>query len=178
MNSPYSTVDFRRRALVVGTLTAISWTLLPAGRVQSATAQTALPPVAEPSPDHVRFLAVSQQLTGKTDLDPVIAVRTSVALQASDDTFAGRFAALDAALQAAAGFDMRNFDNSPVGRQPALKATAVQIVAAWYLGVVGHGATAQLISYRDALMYRPTLDVTTVPSYQHGAFGYWSAKPA
>lgn len=129
-------------------------------------------------PGNARFMALSQLLTGKTDLDPIIGARTLDALCATDPAFATRFAALDTACALAHPLDMGAFDESTVGRTPALRATAVEIVRAWYTGTVGTGRDARVLAYRDALMYRPTAGITTVPSYQLGGFGYWVAKPA
>jgi fructose 5-dehydrogenase small subunit len=55
--------------------------------------------------------------------------------------------------------------------QHALRETLNRIVSAWYLGIVDHRTYA----YRGALMYRPTADVLSPPSYARtGPLG-WAA---
>lgn len=46
-------------------------------------------------------------------------------------------------------------------RQHALRDTLNEIVSAWYLGIVG----GRTYAYESALMYRPTADVLSPPSY-------------
>jgi len=55
--------------------------------------------------------------------------------------------------------------------QTALRHTLNQVVSAWYLGAVG----TQVIAYAGALMYRPTADVLSPPSYVHGGPLNWVA---
>jgi len=59
---------------------------------------------------------------------------------------------------------------------PAAKATATTIVSAWYLGVVGEPADAELITYAEALMYRPTRGILPIPTYGPGP-NNWGPKP-
>ncbi|ALM81846.1 sugar dehydrogenase complex small subunit [Bordetella sp. N] len=166
--------SYARRDLLVAALTSVATLAAPTW----STAAWAQVPAADASK---RFLDLSSFLTGKNDLDPVIARRTLQALIASSKDFEQRYAALATACAAArqAGTlpDMAAFDTSPVSQDAALRATAVEIVSAWYLGRVGNGPSTQLIAYREALMYRPTAGITTVPSYQLGGYGYWVPKP-
>ena len=46
-----------------------------------------------------------------------------------------------------------------------LKETALAIISAWYLGVVTDAPDAEVFAYEYALMYQPTRDVMTIPSY-------------
>ncbi|MFC4277707.1 sugar dehydrogenase complex small subunit [Achromobacter aloeverae] len=166
--------SYARRDLLMAALTSVVTLAAPTW----STAAWAQAPDTDASGK--RFLDLSRFLTGKDDLDPVIARRTLQALLVEKD-FEQRYAALESACQAArqAGTltGMDAFDASPVGKDPALRATAVEIVSAWYLGRVGSGPATQLIAYREALMYRPTAGITTVPSYQLGGYGYWTPKP-
>lgn len=143
----------------------------------AADSQAALAAVGAARPDAARFLALSRLLTGKADLDPVVGARTFDALNAADPGFGTRFIALEKSLAQAQPGDMASFDDSPAGRTPALRATAVEIVSAWYLGKVGSGHDTRVVAYYDALMYRPTAGITTVPSYSIGGFGYWASAP-
>ncbi len=121
------------------------------------------------------FLRLSEFLTGGQPLTAALAARYQEALGRHEPQFAaaaarlqrhvadGRFTHVDELL-AAPGLD------------PALRATATQIVSAWYLGIVGEDADAELISYANALMYRPTAGILDVPTYGSGPDS-WGHKP-
>lgn len=56
-----------------------------------------------------------------------------------------------------------------------LKDTALAIIAAWYSGVVQNTADAEVFAFETALMYQPTRDVMTIPSYAISGPNGWSA---
>jgi fructose 5-dehydrogenase small subunit len=56
-----------------------------------------------------------------------------------------------------------------------LKETALAIISAWYLGVVTDAPDAEVIAYEYALMYQPTRDVMTIPSYAISGPNAWPA---
>lgn len=58
----------------------------------------------------------------------------------------------------------------------ALDANAKTIVKSMYLGVVGDDEKAELIAYKEAFMYAPTVDVLVVPTYGRGPES-WGTKP-
>ena len=55
-----------------------------------------------------------------------------------------------------------------------LKETALAIISAWYLGVITDAPDAEVFTYAYALMYQPTKDVMTIPSYAISAPNAWS----
>ena len=57
-----------------------------------------------------------------------------------------------------------------------LKETALSIISAWYLGVVTDAADAEVFAYEYALMYQPTRDVMTIPSYAISGPNGWTAE--
>ena len=57
-----------------------------------------------------------------------------------------------------------------------LKETALAIISAWYLGVVTDAPDAEVFAYEHALMYQPTKDVMTIPSYAIAGPNAWSAE--
>ena len=65
------------------------------------------------------------------------------------------------------------FDDVPDG---LLKETALAIISAWYLGVVTDAPDAEVFAYEYALMYQPTRDVMTIPSYAISGPNGWSAE--
>jgi hypothetical protein len=56
-----------------------------------------------------------------------------------------------------------------------LKDTALAIISAWYLGVVTDAPDAEVFAYEYALMYGPTSDVMTIPSYAISGPNQWPA---
>ena len=64
------------------------------------------------------------------------------------------------------------FSDVPEG---PLKQTALAIISAWYLGVVTDAPDAEVFAYADALMYGPTSDVMTIPSYAISGPSEWPA---
>jgi hypothetical protein len=64
------------------------------------------------------------------------------------------------------------FPDVPEG---SLKQTAHAIISAWYLGVVTDAADAEVFAFEFALMYQPTRDVMTIPSYAISGPNGWSA---
>jgi hypothetical protein len=56
-----------------------------------------------------------------------------------------------------------------------LKRTALAIISAWYLGVVSDAPDAEVFAYEYALMYGPTKDVMTIPSYAISGPNGWTA---
>lgn len=59
---------------------------------------------------------------------------------------------------------------------PNVTKTASKIVSAWYLGVVGDPEDAELITYEQSLMYRPTKGLLPIPTYGPGP-NAWGPKP-
>lgn len=121
------------------------------------------------------FLRVSMFVTGQYDLDQQTSSRFFAALSRRDAAFAAK---IDALL---AHVDQAKFDNmdaflAATPADAALLATATSVVSAWYLGIVGDAADAELITYADALMYRPTRGILAVPTYGPGPLA-WGARP-
>jgi hypothetical protein len=56
-----------------------------------------------------------------------------------------------------------------------LKETALAIISAWYLGVVSDAPDAEVFAFEYALMYGPTKDVMTIPSYAISGPNGWSS---
>jgi hypothetical protein len=56
-----------------------------------------------------------------------------------------------------------------------LKETALAIISAWYLGVVKDAADGEVFAFEYALMYQPTRDVMTIPSYAISGPNAWPA---
>jgi len=127
-----------------------------------------------PDVDARGFFLVSQVLTGYDDLDPLIAGRIIKALVSKQSTMTAslanlsKLAAVAANRQTAEGF-------LAAAKQINEGEAALAVVAAWFKGTVGHGQDAVLITYKDALMYRPASDGLIVPTYCGNGPLWWTA---
>lgn len=65
------------------------------------------------------------------------------------------------------------FPDIPDGR---LKDTALAIISAWYTGVVDNSPDAEVFAFETALMYQPTRDVMTIPTYAISGPNGWNAE--
>lgn len=119
------------------------------------------------------FLRLSKAVTGHDDLDTTTASRMFVALQQADRDFADHAADLARLVQ-----DGQTPEALLAAAQArGLRETVLTLVAAWYTGTVGHGQQAQMVSYADALMYRPVSDGLPVPTYCLNGPLWWSGPP-
>jgi len=120
-----------------------------------------------------RFMEISSLLIPHR-LNEEIGKRISAAMSALNPSLEGHVAEL---LAIAGRKDARIveefFPDVPEG---PLKQTALAIISAWYLGVVTDAADAEVFAYAYALMYQPTKDVMTIPSYAISAPNAWSAE--
>lgn len=135
---------------------------------------------------HTRFefLHLSEILTAKRSLDPEVAVRAFDCLTAEDPSFSGKASALAQHITEAGFSDMRTFNQFLPSAQAEMRATAMKIISAWYLGYTGRPAMdstvddARFVTYTQALMYQPTIDATVIPSFSRGHTNYWSTPPS
>ncbi|AMO98199.1 membrane bound FAD containing D-sorbitol dehydrogenase family protein [Collimonas arenae] len=108
------------------------------------------------------FLTLSQALTGHADLNPETAVRISAAMR---DTYPDFSAHADKLIGLVQTGQPASSLLAATSGDPALRDTALAIVAAWYTGTIGKGQKAIVVSYADALMYQPVRDALPVPTY-------------
>ena len=116
-------------------------------------------------------------LTAKNDLSAEFVSRAHGALLAEDATFDQRLMTLMQRLAAAGLPDVEAFRASTLAADPTLMATAIALIGALYTGRVGQGYRGHLVSYEEALMYRPTADVLSIPTYSRAVSGYWTETP-
>lgn len=114
-----------------------------------------------PDADLPGFMALSRRLTGYDDLDAGTGARIHAALTGGDPARADQFRQLATLSDSAP--DAAGLRGAAVAAGLGDSLTAV--VTAWYTGTVAddHGST--VITYRDALMYRPVADGLIVPTY-------------
>jgi hypothetical protein len=122
------------------------------------------------------FLRLSEFLTGGKPLAEGLATRFQSALARHDPKFDATVADLQRYVADAKAANIDELLAREDLGEP-MRKTITQIVSAWYLGIVGNDADAELVSYAEALMYRPTLDVLVIPTYGGGPDS-WGEKPA
>jgi hypothetical protein len=108
-----------------------------------------------------RFMALSRLLIPHS-LDPEIGRRIAAGLKTDRPPLSDH---VDALLKLA--HDRRATvveDFFPFASEDE-KASALRIISAWYLGVVDDAPGAKIIAYELALMFKPTSDVMTIPTY-------------
>jgi hypothetical protein len=123
--------------------------------------------------DDADFLRLSKAAIGHDALDMTIASRLLAALRHADPTFNDNAVGLARLVHG---------DQTPQALLDAAKAiglheTMLTLVAAWYTGTVGHGQQAEMVSYADALMYRPVSDGLPIPTYCLDGPLWWPGLP-
>ncbi|WP_145577175.1 sugar dehydrogenase complex small subunit [Yersinia mollaretii] len=113
-----------------------------------------------------RFMLVSRALTGKRQLNGQIGQRIYQILLGKIGGFDQKLALLQP-LPA----------GEPAQWPPLQQQIARQILQGWYIGVIGEGADATVISFENALMFDAVSDVLVIRSYCPNKPGYWAAKP-
>jgi hypothetical protein len=150
--------------------------LLPAGPLHAQT--------AAPAPVPATFLDTVHLLTGHAEVDARMGDAVWSALLKRQPDFAERYVALHNGLQQAGITTFAQVDGTagPLAADP-LRGTAMSIISACYLGRVGEIAPRAdvgpvFVSYVGALMWRPTLDATVLPTFARGGPGHWAKPPS
>lgn len=113
-----------------------------------------------------QFTDLSSVLTGRTDLNQITAERIFMAL-------GGHHAELTNALEDLASVAGRN----PQSWSDDQRGLARKILKAWYLGKVGDGPDAEVITYEHALMFDPVADALVPRTFCYRKPGYWATAP-
>ncbi|ABA76001.1 MULTISPECIES: sugar dehydrogenase complex small subunit [Pseudomonas] len=121
------------------------------------------------------FIALSQFLVSRA-VNPVLAGRYYAALDKRAPNFSTNVIALKQLIGAQGYRHVDEYLAQP-NPDPSLRATATSIISAWYLGIVGEPADAELISYSLAMMYQPTHGILIIPTYGGGPDS-WGPKPS
>jgi hypothetical protein len=139
----------------------------------STRAVAALAPAGQGLHD---FIAVSKTLTGKSEINPTLALALYQAFVNTAPNIDAALAGLKTTLLGAevlAQDDKTAFTEA----QKAEQALSQAILQAWYLGVVGKGKKSVCVAYADTLSNQVVADVLVPPSFSYGPCGSWSAKP-
>ncbi|GAB2569420.1 hypothetical protein GCM10027066_10090 [Dyella jejuensis] len=113
------------------------------------------------------------KLVSKDASNPMTGAALYQALKRSDREFDANLGRLVTWIASTPGTTIEALAESlDGGRQAVMRDTLNKIVSAWYLGVVGF----QTCAYESALMFRPTDDVLSPPSYVRRGPLYWAAS--
>lgn len=120
------------------------------------------------------FLRLSALLVPHV-LDELTGKRLAIAFKADQPPMKLHVAAMLALAAARRATKVEDFYPFATGSS---KAAALRIISAWYLGVVEDVPTAQVFADQAALMYKPTSDVMTIPTYAVAGPSEWNAVSA
>ncbi|MFL9909603.1 sugar dehydrogenase complex small subunit [Paraburkholderia sp. RL17-337-BIB-A] len=155
----------RRKIVVGGALLVGALAVLPTPSI-AATSELA------PETSVSQFMEISSLLIAHR-LDRHIGQRIAVAMQTENSHIGEHIKDLLAiAKQKNAKIVEDFFPDVPDG---PLKESALSIISAWYSGVISDSPDAEVFAYELALMYQPTIDVMTIPSYAISGPNGWNA---
>ena len=125
--------------------------------------------------------ALSMAIIGPRADDRPLSDAFHAAFVETNPEFLVRAAALSNAMKTAGLSTPAAFSASPLAEDAILRATAIGLTAAWYLGHVAKDdhddhAGGKVVAYEKALMWAPTSDITVIPSYSRGAPNYWAEQ--
>ena len=155
-----------RREIVIGGVFLIGG--LAAGLIAPTTSALA----AWSDESSARFMEVSSLLI-QHRLNPEVGRRIGAAMSVLNPSLSDQVAQL---LTIAKNKNARIVEDFfPDVPEGPLKETALSIISAWYLGVVKDADGGEVFAFEYALMYQPTRDVMTIPSYAISGPNAWPA---
>ena len=113
------------------------------------------------------FNRVSQALTGRQTLNDITSERIFHAMGGNDRAFIAPLEGLAAKV-----------DSAPSSWSDADRKLAGRIIRAWYLGKVGDGPDAEVVTYEHALMFDAVSDALKPRTFCASQPGLWATKPA
>lgn len=122
------------------------------------------------------FMQLSTFATGHKNLDLNIGSALLLAFEAQTHDFSDQVTALLEQISKNSYQDIEALD-AGLSNAP-LHSTLLQIIRAWYSGVIESGTNAKVYAFEKALMYQPSRDVVVIPTYAHNGPNYWVSAPA
>lgn len=131
---------------------------------------------AQPAAKTNSFLDFSRYLTERDDLSAKLGARMLAALQSLDGKFSER---LDAMWNWVQGekVPLAQLNERLKAAKPEWADVPGQVMQAWYLGIVGGGTQAKVVTYEFALNAQTVSDKLRPPSYSYGVYGSWTSNP-
>lgn len=166
-DAPHAFRLSRRQVLIGG------GALLSGTAISASIPAWALQPDATSAQVPTRFMRLSHLLIAHR-LDVTVGSRLAAAMHSANPQLPGlvdQLIAIAKKNKAAVVEDF--FPDIPEGK---LKQLALDIISAWYKGVLVDVAGAEVFAYELALMYQPTIDVMTIPTYAISGPNQWNAE--
>jgi fructose 5-dehydrogenase small subunit len=143
------------------------------GGIAAGTGIPAAPEDSAATDSANQFMHLSSLLIPH-QLDRNVGSRLAAALRTNDPAFTTHVTTLlGIARKKNATVVEEFFSDVPDG---PLKDTALLIISAWYLGVIVDAPGAEVFAYELALMYQPTIDVMTIPTYAISGPNGWTSE--
>lgn len=143
------------------------------GAMAVASAAPSAPPIESLGETAASFMLVSSLLI-QHHLDADVGKRLAVAMRIANPALGEHVSQLLSIAKAHNAICVEDF--FPAVPDGAVKETALAIISAWYLGVVVDGPDAEVFAYELALLYQPTSDVMTIPSFAIAGPNGWNAQ--
>lgn len=169
MTAFHTQFKINRRGLLLGMsalATAVSF-------AQSRSLAAATGQIRE-SDSVLQFMLVSKLLVPH-ELDPFVGHKIHNALSDAEESFDNTVTALQDFITKNSVVDVEHL--IPALTDTALKNSALKIISAWYSGVVHGKSGDRVVAFEEALMFKVTNDVMTIPSYAKSAPNAWNATP-
>lgn len=122
------------------------------------------------------FMQLSAFATGHKNLDLSIGSALLLAFEAQKHDFSTQIKALREHITKNNYQDVEALDAAM--KDDPLHPTLLQIIRAWYSGVIEDGTNVKVYAFEKALMYQPSRDVVVIPTYAHNGPNYWVSEPA
>ena len=106
------------------------------------------------------------------ELNETVGKRIASAMSARNVSLRAQVAALLAIADKKSARTVEDF--FPDVADGSLKATALSIIYAWYAGVLADAPGEQVFAFELALVFQPTHDVMTIPTYAYGQPNSWT----
>jgi len=159
--------NIHRRHFIGGGVVAMAWAAAPFS--VAALADTV---PATPAP---KFMEVSSLLINH-NLNLEIGGRLAAAMTEADPGFEQNVEDILLIARSKNAKIVEDFyPDIPPGK---LQDAALAIISAWYSGVISEALGSEVYAYELALMYQPTSNVMTIPSYAISGPNAWDASAA
>ncbi len=166
-----SAVEHTRREVLGGAAA-----LAVAGGALPGVAREALAAASPNAAAKQTFWDVSKRLTGLSAPDPGLGDQVYSVLSEIYDDLDAKLGVIKELL--GSGLGDAGLRQAAAAREPSLATLTDDLIAGWYLGVVGPPDKRRCIAFENIVSHRLVEKHLQIPSYCGGAPGFWRAPPA
>ena len=124
-------------------------------------------------PDSILLFMLVSKILVPHELDHFVGQKIYTALSESEENFDNTLHVIQGFIIENAVVDVEHL--IPALTDMTLKNSALKIISAWYSGVVHGKSGDRVVAFEEALMFKVTNDVMTIPSYAKSAPNAWNA---